>query len=91
MTEPLKCNQCGGTSFTMLASKIQGLDKVIDLYLCRECKTGKTVITTKQDTPPTAEPEVTVDDGDVEEYEEILEEPENPYEEEYDGWDPNIG
>jgi hypothetical protein len=89
MTEPLKCDKCGNTSLSLLSSNIQGLDRVIDIYFCRKCQTGKTVSTLRQsevinDTP--LDVDVSVDDGD---YETI--EPENPYEDDDGGWDPNIG
>lgn len=94
MTSPLKCEHCGGTSFNMLASKMEGLNKVIDIFLCRQCKMSKIVMTPKLDEPsiqdaPTnidAYGDVDKDDGDYE----ILE-PENPYEDDDGGWDPSIG
>jgi hypothetical protein len=93
MTEPLKCDKCGNTSLTLLSSNIQGIDKVIDIYFCRKCQTSKTFITFRN-TEPVLDAPINIDsfgDGDRDDYEEILEEPENPYEDEHDGWDPNIG
>ena len=93
MTNPLKCDKCGSTSLTLLSSNIQGLEKVIDIYFCRKCQVGKTVTTLRENTPVADTPlnidsygDVNVDDGDYE----VLE-PENPYEDDDGGWDPNIG
>lgn len=94
MTEPLKCDKCGNTSLTLLTSNIQGLNKVIDIYFCRKCQTGKTVITMRKamsvDDIPTNTynyPDVDIDVEDS--YE--SQEPENPYEDDDGGWDPSIG
>lgn len=95
MTEPLKCDKCGDTSLTLLSSNIQGLNKVIDIYFCRKCQTGKTVLTVREaisvdDIPSNTDnyPDV---DIDVEDSYEELQEPENPYEDDDGGWDPSIG
>jgi hypothetical protein len=94
MTEPLKCDKCGNTSLTLLSSNIQGLNKFIDIYFCRKCQAGKTVITMKQDTfNDYRDPNIggySDIDIDVEDSYEA-EEPENPYEDDDGGWDPSIG
>ena len=95
MMETLKCDKCGNTSLTLLSSNIQGLNKVIDIYFCRKCQTGKTVSTMREaisvdDIPSNTDnyPDV---DIDVEDSYEELQEPENPYEDDDGGWDPSIG
>jgi hypothetical protein len=94
MTE-IKCDKCGNTGLTLLSSKIEGLDRVIDIYFCRKCQQSKIVSTLKNQEPTSdtnIEPiDVPIPDIDEPEYEEVLDEPENPYEDTYDGWDPNIG
>lgn len=92
MTHNLKCDKCEGTTFTLLASKMQGLNKVIDIFLCKNCKANKIVTTVAESNTPIDTP-VNIDsygDGD-DVYEEVLEEPENPYEDDDGGWDPSIG
>lgn len=92
MAQTLRCEQCGGTTFSLLASKIQGLNKVIDIFLCKDCKANKIVTTIAESNAPIDTP-VNIDsygDGDNV-YEEVLEEPENPYEDDDGGWDPSIG
>lgn len=92
MMEPLKCDKCGNTSLTLLTSNIQGLNKVVDIYFCRKCQTGKTVITMR-DVEVNNIKEINIDEfGNVEDddsYE--VQEPENPYEDDDGGWDPSIG
>lgn len=95
MSESLKCDKCGNTSLTLLTSNIQGLNKVVDIYFCRKCQTGKTVITMRKETLiDYREPNIDVySDLDVEDSYESYEsqEPENPYEDDDGGWDPSIG
>jgi len=78
---------------SLLSSNIQGLEKVIDIYFCRKCQVNKIVTTLREssvitDAPTNVDPFI---DDDGSDYEEVLEKPENPYDDEYDGWDPNIG
>jgi hypothetical protein len=93
MLEPLKCDKCGNTSLTLLTSNIQGLNKVVDIYFCRKCQTGKTVVTMREETfIEHREPEFDSYDDineNSDDYETI--EPENPYEDDDGGWDPSIG
>jgi len=94
MSKPLRCDKCEGTRFSLLLSKIEGLNKIIDIFLCTNCKANKIVVTSKEknivvDTPTNTDNYVDFD-GDVD-YEEVTQEPENPYEDDDGGWDPNIG
>jgi protein-arginine kinase activator protein McsA len=94
MSKPSRCDKCEGTKFSLLLSKIEGLNKVIDIFLCTNCKANKIVVTSKEknivvDTPTNTDNYVDFD-GDVD-YEEVAQEPENPYEDDDGGWDPNIG
>lgn len=91
MMEPLKCDKCSNTDLTLLSSNIQGLNKVIDIYFCRKCQTGKTVVTMR-DVEVSILNKINMDDyGEVDDSYEILQEPENPYEDDDGGWDPSIG
>ena len=91
MTEPLKCDKCGTTSLTLLTSNIQGLNKVIDIYFCRKCQTGKTVVTMRN-VEVSSINEIDMDSyGEVNDPYETTQEPENPYEDDDGGWDPSIG
>jgi hypothetical protein len=87
MTE-LKCDKCAGTRLTLLSSKIEGLDRLIDIYFCRGCQHSKIVTTLKDNKPDIQDVHI----PDEEPFIEILDEPQNPYEDNDDGgWDPNIG
>ena len=94
MTE-LKCDKCAGTRLTLLSSKIQGLTKLIDIYFCKDCQHSKIVTTLKNKEPENLEDlepiDVPIPDFNEPEYKEVLEEPENPYEDNDGGWDPSIG
>jgi hypothetical protein len=92
----MTCDKCGGTSFALIGSKIQGKDKLIDVYLCRGCQYSKQVIIeTNKPEPIKLEPPFSVDldnDGDFE-YEtlEDLSNGRDPFDDNDGGWDPNIG
>ena len=94
MVQTLRCDKCEGTTFTLLASKMQGLNKVIDIFLCKNCKANKIVTTASEINSPIDIPTITDTykdfDGEVD-YEEVIQEPENPYEDDDGGWDPSIG
>lgn len=86
------CKNCGGTEFNLVASNIIGMDKVIDIFICRKCQYSLQVTTIK-DTNPDAflkdEFDVPVPEDDfvdVMDIEEI-----DPYEDDDSGWDPSIG
>ena len=86
------CKNCGGTEFNLLASKIAGMDKVIDIYICRKCQYSLEVSTIKETNPDfflDDEVDVPVPDDDFNEVMDI--EIENPYEDDDGGWDPSIG
>lgn len=84
------CKNCGGTEFNLLASKIAGMDRVIDIYICRKCQYSLEVSTIKETNPDFfLNEEVDVPDPEFEDVE-LFEE--DPYEEDDDGgWDPSIG
>jgi hypothetical protein len=92
----LKCEKCGNTGLTLLSSKIEGLDRVIDIYFCKKCQQSK-IVSTAKDSKNTETEVINVPAPDVEtpEYEEdselSLDQPENPYVDDDGGWDPNIG
>jgi hypothetical protein len=101
MTE-LKCDKCESTRLTLLSSKIQGLNRLIDIYFCKNCQHSKIVTTLKnQDndgdihTMSVIDTETYIDvpipDIDEPDYEDITNEPQNPYEDNDGGWDPSIG
>lgn len=88
----MKCDKCGGESFTLVASRLQGLNKLIDVYHCRTCHTSKQVIIETEPHPSTPDPFVDVDnDGDFD-YEPLDNEPDerDPFDDD-GGWDPSIG
>lgn len=83
------CDKCG-YNLTLLNSNIQGLGKVIDIYYCPKCQIGKTIVTKTN----IEIPKINISDiGNFNEddYEEVLEQSENPYEDNDGGWDPSIG
>jgi len=96
MTE-LKCDKCESTRLTLLSSKIQGLTRLIDIYFCKNCQHSKIVTTLKKETVVVDTetylnvPEPDIPDIDEPDYEDVIEEPQNPYEDSDGGWDPSIG
>lgn len=88
----MKCDNCGGERFSLVASRINGKDKLIDVYLCMSCQHSKQVIieTDKQDDYPVDVPIPDLDnDGDFE-HEDWVER--DPFDDDNDGgWDPSIG
>lgn len=84
------CKNCSSTEFTLMASKILGMDKLIDIYLCRKCGHTLQVITVKDAQPTINNFEVDVPIPDDEFEDSVGMEPENPYDDD-GGWDPSIG
>jgi protein-arginine kinase activator protein McsA len=74
------CKNCKGKEFTLLASEIQGLNKVIDIYICRNCKNALTVVTEKNQ----------VEEDFDEDFHDVVFD-KNPYDDNDGGWDPSIG
>jgi hypothetical protein len=92
MTE-LKCDKCESTRLTLLSSKIQGLERLIDIYFCKNCQHSKIVTTLKNKEPKDLEsigvPDIPdVDDSD---YQDTVSDIQNPYDDNDGGWDPSIG
>ena len=97
MTE-LKCDKCESTRLTLLSSKIQGLERLIDIYFCKNCQHSKIVTTLKSETNTVIDtetylnvPEPDIPDIDEPDYEDVTNEPQNPYDDNDGGWDPSIG
>jgi protein-arginine kinase activator protein McsA len=87
----MKCDKCGGERFTLVASRISGKDKLIDVYLCMGCQHSKQVIieTNKEEPTPNDVHIPDLDnDGDFES-EDWVER--DPFDDNDGGWDPNIG
>jgi len=74
------CKNCKGTNFNLIASQIQGMDKVIDVYICRDCKQTLPVVTAKKDVE---------EDFDEDFHDVVFDKP--PYDGDDGGWDPSIG
>ena len=88
----LKCDKCSSTQLTLLSSKIQGLDRLIDIYFCKSCQHSKIVTTLKNKEPESLEPiDVPIPDTDDLDFEDTVSDLQNPYEDDDGGWDPNIG
>jgi protein-arginine kinase activator protein McsA len=91
----MKCDKCGGERFSLVASRISGKDKLIDVYLCMTCQHSKQVIieTNKEESYPVDVPIPDLDnDGDFD-YE-TLDDASNerdPFDNNDGGWDPSIG
>jgi protein-arginine kinase activator protein McsA len=91
----MKCDNCGGERFSLVASRISGKDKLIDVYLCLACQHSKQVIieTNKEEIRPVDVPIPDLDnDGDFDF--ETLDDASNerdPYDNNDGGWDPSIG
>ena len=94
MTE-LKCDKCESTRLTLLSSKIQGLTRLIDIYFCKNCQHSKIVTTLKSETNTVIDTEtyLNVPEPDIQEpeYEDVTNDPQNPYDDNDGGWDPSIG
>jgi protein-arginine kinase activator protein McsA len=87
----MKCDNCGGERFSLVASRINGKDKLIDVYLCMSCQHSKQVIieTNKEESYPIDVPIPDLDnDGDFE-HEDWVER--DSFEDNDGGWDPSIG
>jgi hypothetical protein len=83
------CRNCGGKDFNLIASNIVGMDKVIDIFICRKCHYSLEVSTVKDTNPDFfLNDDVDVPDPDFDDVE-IFEE--DPYEDDDGGWDPSIG
>jgi protein-arginine kinase activator protein McsA len=87
----LICDKCKGTEFTLLASRIQGMDKVVDVFVCNKCKVEKVFVIPTV----TAQDEIdinTIPDFDEPEFEVLEDFPTDadPWGND-GGWDPSIG
>lgn len=83
------CKNCGGTEFNLLASNIVGMDKVIDIFICRKCQYSLEVSTVKETNPDFfLNDEVDVPDPEFDDIE-LFEE--DPFDDDDGGWDPSIG
>lgn len=89
----MKCDKCGGERFSLIASRISGKDKLIDVYLCLSCQHSKQVIieTNKEDDYPVDVPIPDYDnDGDFDPFDHTPDE-RDPFDDDDSGWDPSIG
>lgn len=90
----MKCDKCGGERFSLVASRISGMNKLIDVYLCLACQYSKQVIIETNKEAIKVEPTIPVEldnDGDFD-YETLDNEPNerDPFDDD-GGWDPNNG
>ena len=91
----MKCDKCGGERFSLIASRISGADKLIDVYLCLACQHSKQVVIQTNKEEISVEPQFPVEldnDGDFD-YETLDNAPDerDPFDDDDGGWDPSIG
>lgn len=91
----MKCDKCGGERFSLIASRLSGANKLIDVYLCLSCQHSKQIIIQTNKEEPKTDSVIPIEpdnDGDFE-WETLENTPDerDPFDDDDSGWDPNIG